>query len=132
MASLIISGVIRTDLPAIYLARSMSPSSSASSYSFSAFYLNSFLFYSVSVLTLGGYPSKTHIGLIPHSNILIVLWKSPTRCPVRFPSSSLNSAILEFPYLIAYVAMIKWYMVIEASHATTLPENISIWVSFIA
>lgn len=41
-------------------------------------------------LNWGGLPSNTQQGLIPLLNNMIVLLKSPTKCPVLFPSLSVN------------------------------------------
>jgi len=66
-ASVIISGVILIDLPAIYFARSQSPAFSASFLSSSAASFYSFLLSSSFAFISGGFPSNTQIGFIPFS-----------------------------------------------------------------
>ena len=111
LASPAISGVILMLLCDIFLAISISPSSNAFSFFSSAASFNSFLLSNSLHFSLGGVPSKTHIGLTPASRNYIVLWNKPTKCPVKFPSSSHNSYIPVTPtppppsFLNVWVAM---------------------------
>ena len=73
LASLIISQVTLTDLPAILLAPSRSPVSILSFFSSVALSFYSFLVSRTLAFKSGGFPSNTHIGFTPFSKNYIVL-----------------------------------------------------------
>ena len=75
---------------AAFSIASLSPVSLATSKSFSAWSLLSFLFANSPPFKVGGFPSNTYTGLIPASSIRHVRDKTPMRCAVTCPFSSVN------------------------------------------